>query len=171
MSDVSSADTVRHTVTPHLVVRDAGAASAWYQRALGAQERGRIPVPGGRFMQIELRFGDSTVMIADEFPELDVLSPRSVGGTVGALVIHTDEVDALWRRGLKAGAKVSVPLQEMFWGRSSRGDLRPVRAPMGARPTPPRRPGRPDQGGGSGDVRRRLDLTLAKGGSHQRKKA
>ena len=56
-------------------------------------------------------------MIADEFPELDVLSPRSVGGTVGALVIHTDEVDALWRRGLKAGAKVSVPpLQEMFWG-------------------------------------------------------
>jgi PhnB protein len=116
MSDVSSADTVRHTVTPHLVVRDAGAASAWYQRALGAQERGRIPVPGGRFMQIELRFGDSTVMIADEFPELDVLSPRSVGGTVGALVIHTDEVDALWRRGLKAGAKVSVPLQEMFWG-------------------------------------------------------
>src|SRR4029450_7697913 len=68
MSDVSSADTVRHTVTPHLVVRDAGAASEWYQRALGAQERGRIPVPGGRFMQIELRFGDSTVMIADEFP-------------------------------------------------------------------------------------------------------
>jgi PhnB protein len=70
MSDVSSADTARHTITPHLVVRDAAAASKWYQRALGAEERGRIPVPGDRFMQIELRFGDSTVMIADEFPEL-----------------------------------------------------------------------------------------------------
>ena len=116
MSDVSSADAARHTVTPHLVVRDAAAASQWYQRALGAEERGRIPVPGGRFMQIELRFGDSTVMIADEFPELGVVSPRSVGGTVGALVIHTDEVDALWRRALEAGPKVSVPLQEMFWG-------------------------------------------------------
>ena len=116
MSDVSSADTARHTVTPHLVVRDAAAASQWYQRALGAEERGRIPVPGGRFMQIELRFGDSTVMIADEFPELDVLSPLSVGGTVGALAIHTDDVEVLWRRALEAGAKVSVPLQEMFWG-------------------------------------------------------
>ena len=111
MSDVSSADTVRHTVTPHLVVRDAGAASVWYQRALGAEERGCIPVPGGRFMQIELRFGDSTVMIADEFPELGVLSPLSVGGTVGALAIHTDDVEMLWRRALEAGAKVSVPLQ------------------------------------------------------------
>ena len=122
MSEVSSADTVRQTVTPHLVVRDAGVASAWYQRALGAEERGRIPVPGGRFMQIELRFGDSTVMVADEFPELGVLSPLSVGGTVGALAIHTDDVDALWRRALEAGAKGSVPLQEMFWG-DRRGEI------------------------------------------------
>ena len=46
MSNLNSADTARHTVTPHLVVRGAGAASEWYQRALGAEERGRIPVPG-----------------------------------------------------------------------------------------------------------------------------
>jgi PhnB protein len=45
-------------VTPHIVVRDAAAASEWYQRALGAEERGRVPVPGGKFMQIELRFGE-----------------------------------------------------------------------------------------------------------------
>jgi PhnB protein len=116
MSDLKSVSEANYTVTPHLVVRDAGAASEWYQRALGAEERGRIPVPGGRFMQIELGFGDSTVMLADEFPELGVLSPPSVGGTVGALAIHTDDVDALWRRALAAGAEVSVPLQEMFWG-------------------------------------------------------
>jgi uncharacterized glyoxalase superfamily protein PhnB len=47
MSKGSSADAARQTVTPHLVVRDAAAASAWYQLALGAEERGRIPVPGG----------------------------------------------------------------------------------------------------------------------------
>jgi PhnB protein len=116
MSDLKSISEANFTVTPHLVVRDAAAASEWYQRALGADERGRIPVPDGRFMQIELRFGDSTVMIADEFPELGVVSPRSVGGTVGALVIHTDDVDALWRRALEARAEVSLPLQEMFWG-------------------------------------------------------
>jgi PhnB protein len=116
MNDLNSAGTARHTITPHLVVRDAAVASRWYQRALGATERGRIPVPGGRFMQIELRFGDSTVMIADEFPELGVVSPLSVGGTAGALVIRTDDVEALWGRAVAAGAKVSVPLQEMFWG-------------------------------------------------------
>jgi PhnB protein len=116
MSDVQAAGQARHTVTPHLVVRDAAAASQWYQRALGAKEQGRIPVPGGRFMQIELRLGDSTVMIADEFPEFGVLSPLSVGGTVGALAIHTDDVDALWQRALEAGAEVSLPLQELFWG-------------------------------------------------------
>jgi PhnB protein len=106
----------RQTITPHLVVCGAAAASEWYQRALGATERGRVPVPGGRFMQIELRFGDSTVMIADEFPKLGVVSPLSLGGTVGALAIHTDNVDGLWRRAVAAGARVSLPLQEMFWG-------------------------------------------------------
>jgi PhnB protein len=116
MTDVESPSEAKYTVTPHLVVRDAAAASGWYQRALGAEERGRIPVPGGRFMQIELRFGDSTVMIADEFPDLGVLSPLSVGGTVGALAIHTRDVDALWQRAIAAGAEISVPLQEMFWG-------------------------------------------------------
>jgi PhnB protein len=106
----------KQTITPHLVVRDAGAASAWYRRALGAKERGRVPVPGGRFMQIELRFGDSTVMIADEFPDLGVVSPLSLGGTVGALAIHTDDVDALWQRAVEAGAEVSRPLEDVFWG-------------------------------------------------------
>jgi PhnB protein len=106
----------KQTITPHLVVHDAAAASEWYQRAFGAQQRGRVPVPGGRFMQIELRFGDSTVMIADEFPDLGVVSPLSLGGTVGALAIHTDDVDALWQRALEAGAKISRPLQEVFWG-------------------------------------------------------
>jgi uncharacterized glyoxalase superfamily protein PhnB len=67
-------------------------------------------------MQIELCFGDSTVMIADEFPEFGVHSPLSVGGTVGALAIHTDDVDALWQAAIAAGATVSQPLQEMFWG-------------------------------------------------------
>lgn len=104
------------TITPHIVVRDADRAAAWYVQALGAEERGRIPVPGGKFMQIELRFGDSTVMIADEFPELGVLSPLSLGGTYGALNIDTDDVDALWARALEAGAEVFHPLQDAFWG-------------------------------------------------------
>lgn len=116
MTETTPAAERRQTITPHLVLRGAAAASEWYQRALGAKERGRIPVPDGKFMQIDLRFGDSTVMISDEFPDLGVVSPLSLGGTVGALAIHTDDVDALWQRAVEAGAEVSHPLQDMFWG-------------------------------------------------------
>jgi PhnB protein len=112
-TDVSDA---RHTITVHLVCRDAARAAEWYVQALGAEERGRVPVPDGRFMQIELRFGDSTVMIADEFPEMGVVSPLTVGGVYSTLSLHTDDVEALWKRALEAGADVFQPLQDMFWG-------------------------------------------------------
>ena len=78
-----------HTITPHIVVRDAARAAEWYTEALGAEERSRIPVPGGKLMSVELWFGDSAVMVADEFPKMGVLSPESVGGTYGALHIAT----------------------------------------------------------------------------------
>jgi PhnB protein len=106
----------QHTVTPHIVVRDAARASQWYQEALGAEEGSRIPVPGGKLMSVELRFGDSTVMVADEFPEMGVLSPQSVGGTYGALHLTTADVDVLWERAVEAGAEVHQPLQDQFWG-------------------------------------------------------
>jgi PhnB protein len=61
---------ITHTITPHLVVRGAAQAADWYQQAFGAQLGDKIPVPGGKFIQIEVRLGDSTVMLADEFPEM-----------------------------------------------------------------------------------------------------
>jgi PhnB protein len=105
-----------HTLTPHIVVRGAARAAEWYAEALGAEEQSRIPVPGGKLMSVELRFGDSTVMVADESPEMGVLSPESVGGTYGALHLATEDVDALWERALGAGAEVFHPLGDTFWG-------------------------------------------------------
>ena len=105
-----------HTITPHIVVREAGRAAEWYKRAFGAEERGRIPVPGGKFMQIELWFGDSAVMVADEFPDAGILSAQSIGGNPVVLHISTENVDALWQRALEAGAEIAQPLQEQFWG-------------------------------------------------------
>jgi PhnB protein len=75
-----------------------------------------VPLPGGRLMSVELWFGDSAVMIADEFPEMGVLSPLSVGGTSTVLTIATEDADALWKRALDAGAEVLHPLQDAFWG-------------------------------------------------------
>ena len=105
-----------HTITPHIVVADAAAAADWYTQALGAHERSRIEVPGGKLMQVELRFGDSAVMLADEFPELGVLSPLSMGGSATVLHMNTNDVDALWERAVDAGAAIRQPLQDAFWG-------------------------------------------------------
>lgn len=104
------------TLTPHIVVSDAGRAAAWYEQALGAQVGDRIQVPDGRYMQIELRFGDARVMIADEFPEFGAVSPLTLGGTYGALTLAVDNADAAWQRALAAGATEFHPLEDAFWG-------------------------------------------------------
>jgi PhnB protein len=103
-------------IAPHLVVRDADRAAAWYAEALGAEERSRVPVPGGKLMSVELAFGDTLVMLADEFEEMGVLAPPSIGGTPITLHLTTDDVDSLWQRALDAGAEVHAPLQDAFWG-------------------------------------------------------
>lgn len=59
----------------------------------------------GKFMQIELRFGDGTVMLADEFPEAGIVGPQTLGGSPGAFHLLTDDVEALWNRALAAGGK------------------------------------------------------------------
>lgn len=105
-----------HTITPHIVIRNAGKAAEWYQQAFGAEVHGQIPVPGGKFMQIELWIGDSAVMIADEFLEAGVLSPQAIGGTPVVLHISVENVEALWQSAVNAGAEVLQPLQEQFWG-------------------------------------------------------
>src|SRR6266571_550868 len=83
------------TLTCHLVTRNPDAAAAWYGSALGAEETSRITLPGGQVLTIELRFGDSTLAISDEFPDMGVVSPLTLGGTYGAL--H----DAFW--GMRTG--------------------------------------------------------------------
>ena len=104
------------TVTPHIIVREAGRAADWYRDALGAAIGSRIETPDGRFMQIELRFGDAKVMIADEFPEMGAVSPLTLGGTYGALTLTVDDVDARWEQAIGAGATELHPLQDAFWG-------------------------------------------------------
>lgn len=118
MSDSAAAarGPARHTITPHVVVRDAARAVDWYTNVLDAVERYRIPVPDGRLMSVELRFGDSVLMLADEFPEMGIVSPQTLGGTYMALHLKVDDVDKVWQRALDAGAEVFHPLQDTFWG-------------------------------------------------------
>jgi PhnB protein len=104
------------TLTPHLVTRDPAAAAVWYGSVLGAVETSRITLPGGQVLTIELRFGDSMLAIADEFPDLGILSPQALGGTYAALHLSVDDAAAVWQAALDSGATVFEPLHEAFWG-------------------------------------------------------
>jgi PhnB protein len=103
-------------ITPHIVVGDAAGAIEWYGRVLGAEEVLRVPAPGGKLMSVELRFGESKLMLADEFPEMGIVSPKTLGGTYMALHLMVGDVDAAWERALESGAEVFRPLQDTFWG-------------------------------------------------------
>jgi PhnB protein len=104
------------TITPHIVVRNASRAAEWYGSVFAAEEHGRLEVPGGKLLQLELWFGDTQLMLADEFPEMDVLSPLSVGGTATVLHYATSDADAVWERALDGGAEVRQPMHDAFWG-------------------------------------------------------
>src|SRR5215207_8181816 len=108
MTDRSPATTGMHSITPHIVVRDADAASNWYRQALGAVERTRLTLPNGKVVYAELHFGDSAVMVADEFPDAGIVSPLAIGGNAVVLHLCTEDGEALWRRASGAGAEVVV---------------------------------------------------------------
>jgi PhnB protein len=116
VSPVSEIPEGMHSITPHIVVRDAARAAEWYVSALGAEERDRLALPGGKLMYVELWFGDSAVRVSDEFPEAGILSPQSLGGTPVVLHLFTADVDALWDRAVDAGAEILHPLADQFWG-------------------------------------------------------
>jgi PhnB protein len=105
-----------HPIAVHMAVRSADEAAAWYVERLGAEERGRIAVPDGRLMQVALEFGDSKVMLCDEFPEIDVLAPTTIGGTAVVLHLQCDDVDSTWQRVLAGGATVRTELADQDWG-------------------------------------------------------
>jgi PhnB protein len=103
-------------ITTHIIVADATRAAEWYTSVLGAEERSRITLPDGRLIHLELWFGPSAVMVADEFPEHDALSPKTTGCTSVVLYLQTTDVDSLWARALDGGAEVLRPLNDSFWG-------------------------------------------------------
>ncbi len=105
-----------HTVTPYLIVKDAAAALDFYQRALGAMERVRMPGPEGKIMHAEIQVGDSMIMLADEFPGMGAVSPQTIGGTAVGLCLYIKDVDARFQQAVAAGAKVERPLQNQFYG-------------------------------------------------------
>jgi PhnB protein len=105
-----------HAVTPHLVCDGAADAIAFYQKAFGATETARIPGKNGKLMHAAVKIGDSTVMLVDEMPDHGALSPKSLKGTPVTIHLYVDDADAVIARAVAAGAKVTMPVADMFWG-------------------------------------------------------
>jgi PhnB protein len=105
-----------HTATPYLTVRGAAQAIDFYTRAFGAKELMRMPAPGGALGHAEIRIGDSVVMLSDAFPQSATKPPVELGGTTGYVFLYVADVDRMFAQAVAAGARVTMPLADMFWG-------------------------------------------------------
>jgi len=105
-----------HTVTPHLICAGAADAIEFYKKAFNAVEEVRLPGPKGRIMHAQIRIEGSAVMLVDEMPEWGAMGPRSLKGSPVTIHIFVPDVDAFVDRAVAAGAKVTMPVADMFWG-------------------------------------------------------
>jgi len=105
-----------HSVTPHLICAGAAAAIEFYKKAFNAVEGGRLPGPQGRIMHAMIRIEGSAVMLVDEMPEWGALGPKSLKGSPVTIHLYVEDVDAFVARAVGAGAKITMPLDDMFWG-------------------------------------------------------
>ena len=106
------------TITPHLIVNDAGKAIEFYKKAFGAEEIMRMPGPDGKsVMHAEVKIGDSRLMLASEMPGGGCgASPTTLKGTPVTIHLYVENADSSFKRATDAGATVSMPLTDMFWG-------------------------------------------------------
>lgn len=105
-------------VTAYLCADGAAAAIDFYRRAFGAEERYRLPGPDGRLGHAEITIGATTLMLSDEWPEMGVHSPKSLGGYSVSFVLDVPDADAAFERAVAAGATVERPLKDEPYGRS-----------------------------------------------------
>ena len=105
-----------HTLTPYLAVDNATEAIEFYKRAFRAKERMRMPGPEGTIGHAELEIGDSLVMLSDPFPQATTRPPKELGGTSASVFMYVEDVDAVVKQAVDAGATVTMEVADQFWG-------------------------------------------------------
>jgi PhnB protein len=105
-----------HTVMAHLVCAGAADAIEFYKAAFGAEECMRLPGPQGKLMHAAVRIGDSIVMLVDENLECGMLGPKELKGSPVTIHLSVPDVDATVATAVEAGAKITMPVADMFWG-------------------------------------------------------
>ena len=104
------------TVTSYIVLNNASAAIEFYKNAFGAKELMCHKTPDGKVMNAQIRIGDSVIMLSDEFQGSPTRAPTSLGGSTFTLHLYSNNVDKLWEKAVSAGAIITMPLDNQFWG-------------------------------------------------------
>ena len=105
-----------HPVTPHLVCDGAAEAIEFYKQAFGATEVTRMADPNGKLMHAMVMINGSSVLLVDEFKDYGAISPKTLGGSPVTIHLTVPDVDAYVARAVEAGAKITMPVEDQFWG-------------------------------------------------------
>jgi len=106
-----------HNVTTCLTVTDSVEAIDFYKKVFDAKELFRMPGPDGKkTMHAEIQIGDSIIMLGDEFPKMNCRSPKSIGGSGSGVYLYVPDVDSTIKKAADAGAQITMPASDMFWG-------------------------------------------------------
>lgn len=103
-------------VSPYLIVRNGVKAIEFYKKAFGAREVIRIEAPGNKIGHAELKIGDASIMLTDEFPDMNMQSPEFFGGSPVQIHLYVEDVDAVAKRAVEVGGKLEKPIEDMFYG-------------------------------------------------------
>jgi PhnB protein len=118
--EITMAIEITPAVLPHLTVDDAAAAIDFYVKAFDGVELGRVPAPDGKkLIHAALQINGSTVMLNDDFPEMNdgkSSTPKALGGTPVTIHLVVTDVDNQFQRAIDAGATEVMPVDDMFWG-------------------------------------------------------
>lgn len=105
-----------HSVTPYLIIKGAAEAIEFYKKAFGATELFRMAQPDGKIGHAEIKIGDSPIMLADEFPQMSYVGPKTLGGSPVSLMIYVEDVDAVFTKAISEGAEQQKPVEDKFYG-------------------------------------------------------
>ena len=116
MTQVKAIPDGYHSIQPYLHIRGAVEALDFYKKAFGATERMRMSYPDGRIGHAEIQLGDSVIMLADEYPEKEIYSPKHFGGSAASLMFYVEDCDSVYHQALSAGAKSIREPADQFYG-------------------------------------------------------
>ena len=103
-------------ITPYLTIKGAAAAIEFYKKAFGAEESVRLDAPDGKIAHAEIRIGGAVLMLHDEAPDWNALSPTTIGGTASSVMLYVRDVDAVVKRAVDGGATLTMPVADQFYG-------------------------------------------------------